>query len=95
MHKRSRRIRRTLLGANRDFGHNRGGKAMKIHSFYDSARMLCVDCSECTRGGNGSDPSKCSCGWKHKKGGRGSCYSGTLMQGITVPESTKILTRRH
>jgi len=57
---------------------------MKIHSFYDSSKRLCVDCSECTRGGNGQAKDKCSCGWQHKKGGRGACYLGTLMPGIVV-----------
>lgn len=46
----------------------------------DNRGVLCVDCSECERGGNGSDPDKCSCGWKIKKPHKGSCFSGTLME---------------
>ena len=58
----------------------------KIYSERDSRGMLCVDCSECKRGGNGDATDKCSCGWKVKKGGMGSCFSGELIEGIVVPE---------
>lgn len=51
----------------------------KIFSFKDSRGALCVDCSECTRGGNGTDPNKCGAGWQHKKGGRGQCFCGKLL----------------
>lgn len=54
------------------------------YSSKDSRGMLCVDCSECERGGNGSDKDKCSCGWKVKKGKNGSCFAGTLMAGLEV-----------
>lgn len=54
----------------------------KVYSEYDSRGALCVDCSECTRGGNGTDQNKCSSGWRHKKGGRGGCYMGTLLPNI-------------
>lgn len=62
---------------------------MKVHSFYDAAGMLAVDCTECTRGCNGS-AEKCASGWRYKKGGFGYCYVGTLIPGIIVPKSTKI-----
>lgn len=48
-------------------------------SYLDSRGYLVVDCAECTRGGNGNDPDKCSCGWKTKRIKKGSCFSGTLM----------------
>ena len=50
----------------------------------DSRGALCVDCTECERGRNGSDTDKCSAGYKHKKGNRGSCFSGTLIEGLTI-----------
>ena len=46
----------------------------------DSRGMLQVDCSECERGGNGSAEDKCACGWKIKRGGKGACFLGTLME---------------
>lgn len=52
------------------------------YSQSDSRGSALVDCSECDRGGNGSDKDKCSCGWNIKKGKRGSCFSGTLIQGL-------------
>lgn len=52
----------------------------------DTKGKLYVDCSECTRGGNGTDPDKCSAGWRHKKGGRGGCYLGKLIDGLEVAE---------
>jgi hypothetical protein len=51
-----------------------------MYSELDSRGMLVVDCSECTRGGNGNDPDKCSAGWRHKKPNKGSCFSGTLIE---------------
>lgn len=45
----------------------------------DSKGMVYIDCSECERGGNGTDPDKCSAGGQHKKGGKGMCFSGVLM----------------
>jgi len=52
---------------------------MKIASFVDSKGHVFVDCSECDRGGNGTDPEKCSCGWRVKKEKHGGCYIGNLM----------------
>jgi hypothetical protein len=54
------------------------------HSRRDSRGMLYVDCSECTRGGNGTDPNKCSCGWQVKRGRKGGCFVGTLMPALYV-----------
>ena len=54
----------------------------KIYSFKDSRGALYVDCSECTRGGNGGTSDKCAAGWQHKRGGRGGCFAGTPMHGI-------------
>jgi hypothetical protein len=50
-----------------------------MYSTIDNRGRISVDCSECDRGGNGSDPDKCSCGWKVKKPKRGGCYIGILM----------------
>jgi hypothetical protein len=54
-------------------------KGINMHSEYDSKGLLNVACSECERGGNGSDPNKCSCGWKVKKYNKMGCFAGTLM----------------
>lgn len=56
------------------------------HSEKDSRGHLNVDCSECTRGGNGQDKDKCSCGWQIKRGKQGSCFSGALLPGLFVKE---------
>lgn len=50
-----------------------------MHSqvFYNG--KISVACSECDRGGNGSDPDKCSCGWKVKKWNKMGCYLGVLL----------------
>ena len=50
------------------------------HSFRDNKGMLRVACSECERGGNGSDVDKCSCGFKAKKFNGSGCFIGTLME---------------
>ncbi len=52
----------------------------------DTRGKLMVDCSECTRGGNGEDADKCSSGARIKKGRKGGCFSGTLLPGLNVPE---------
>ncbi len=49
------------------------------HSFRDTKNKLWVACSECNRGGNGTDPDKCSCGWKAKRFNGSGCFIGTLM----------------
>lgn len=56
------------------------------YSKKDSRGALYVDCSECTRGGNGGkdERSKCSSGWLKKKGNKGGCFCGTLLPGLTV-----------
>ena len=41
------------------------------YSRTDTKGKLYVDCSECERGGNGSDKDKCSCGWQIKRGRQG------------------------
>lgn len=50
-----------------------------MHSFKDKRGGLWVACSECERGGNGSDSDKCSCGGRVKKFNQRGCFSGTLM----------------
>jgi hypothetical protein len=49
------------------------------YSGKDSKGKIYIDCSECERGGNGSDPDKCSCGANIKKGKKGMCFMGDLM----------------
>ena len=63
-------------------------KRKRVWSYRDTKGRLCVDCSECERGGNGSDPDKCSAGWMHKRGGRGSCFGGVPMPGIADAAGT-------
>lgn len=55
------------------------GKLRSKYSGKDSRGYIYIDCSECERGGNGSDIDKCSCGFRVKKGGNGLCFLGTLM----------------
>jgi len=50
-----------------------------MHSFKDTRGHLWIACSECERGGNGSDKDKCSSGWKCKKFKSTGCFSGDLM----------------
>ena len=50
----------------------------------DNKGHLNVDCTECTRGKNGSDPDKCAAGWRVKKGGVSGCFAGTLLESLTV-----------
>lgn len=56
------------------------------HSFRDTKGKLCVDCSECERGGNGSAQDKCSCGWRIKRGKQGGCFMGDLLEGLEVSQ---------
>ena len=54
------------------------------YSGRDTKGKLFVDCSECTRGGNGTDKDKCACGWPIKTGKRGMCFAGTLLPTLSV-----------
>lgn len=54
------------------------------YSGKDSKGKIYIGCSECERGGNGSDIDKCSCGGKVKKGGHGMCFLGTLLSGLEI-----------
>lgn len=54
------------------------------YSKKDTKGKLFVDCSECERGGNGSDEDKCSAGWKIKKGNRGGCFIGDLLSDLEI-----------
>lgn len=62
----------------------------KIYSVYDNKGKLHVDCSECTRGANGSDPDKCSCGWRYKRGNMGGCFMGNLLPHINLAEVKRL-----
>jgi hypothetical protein len=50
-----------------------------MHSYFDSKGHLFVACSECDRGGNGTDKDKCSCGWQVKRWNKLGCFMGTLL----------------
>ncbi len=50
----------------------------------DSNGKLWVACCECDRGGNGSDPEKCSSGWKCKRWNTQGCFIGKLIDGLEV-----------
>jgi hypothetical protein len=50
----------------------------------DTKGKIYVDCSECTRGGKGSDPDKCASGWQIKSGRKGGCYLGVLIEGLSL-----------
>ena len=52
------------------------------HSFLDTKGHPWVACSECDRGGNGTDKDRCSCGWNVKRWNRGGCFSGRLLEGL-------------
>lgn len=54
------------------------------YSQRDTRGMLCVDCSECNRGGNGQDEDKCAAGARIKKGNKGACFSGELIHSLEV-----------
>jgi hypothetical protein len=56
---------------------------MKVKfSEIDSRGKKYIDCSECDRGGNGKSDEKCSCGWRVKKGRKGGCFIGALIDGL-------------
>lgn len=50
-----------------------------MDSIVDSKNRICVDCAECTRGGNGKAKHKCAAGWQTKKPMQGGCFTGTIM----------------
>jgi hypothetical protein len=56
------------------------------YSRTDAKGKLFVDCSECERGGNGSDKDKCSRGWLITRGKQRGCFLGTLRAGLTERE---------
>ncbi len=62
--------------------------AKKIHSFKDSRGYLFVDCSECTKGGNGDQ--SCSSGWQQTKPKHGGCFMGKLLENLTLVEPPSI-----
>jgi hypothetical protein len=49
----------------------------KKHSFTDTQGLRWVACSECERGGNGSDKDKCSAGGQIKRFNDCGCFAGT------------------
>jgi len=51
-----------------------------MKSFKDTKDRLWVACSECNRGGNGTDKDKCSCGWQCKKFNGKGCFGGELIE---------------
>lgn len=65
---------------------NREGEMIAKFSEKDSRGAVHVDCSECNRGINGNDKDKCCAGAKpkYKKGGKGGCYLGELIDGLKI-----------
>jgi hypothetical protein len=51
-----------------------------MKSFKDSKGLLWVACSECERGGNGSDKDKCSSGGTCKRFNGLGCFCGNLKE---------------
>jgi len=51
-----------------------------MKSFKDTKGKLWVACSECERGGNGSDEDKCSCGGNCKRFNGTGCFSGEIIE---------------
>lgn len=58
----------------------------KINSYRDTKGLLWVACSECERGGNGTDKDKCSCGWRVKRFNGLGCFNGRLLACLEVKE---------
>jgi hypothetical protein len=55
---------------------------MAKYSYTDKQGIRWVACSECERGGNGSDKDKCSCGWQVKRfNGMGSFAGSEIRKG--------------
>ncbi len=54
------------------------------HSFFDSRGHAFIDCTECSRGVNGSDKDKCSAGHRNKRPRQGGCFCGTLIEGLEI-----------
>jgi len=59
------------------------------YSSRDTRGALFVDCSECRRGGKGDEKVKCSAGWQIKKGNKGGCFSGHLLNHLVVDRLDK------
>jgi len=51
-----------------------------MHSYRDLKGHLWVACSECNRGGNGSDKDKCSCGGNCKRFKGTGCFNGEIIE---------------
>lgn len=45
----------------------------------DTRGYWSIDCSECTKGANGDESCSAGAKPKYKKGGKGSCFNGTLL----------------
>lgn len=59
----------------------------KVFSFYDNKGKLYVDCTECTRGVNGTDEDKCLCGYKTKKPQSMGCFIGEVLPSIDLTKA--------
>ena len=59
-------------------------------SEWDTRGMLFEDCAECTRGGNGAEADKCSCGWRTKRGNNGGCFLGNLLPELSPPKPAAV-----
>lgn len=62
----------------------------KVFSFYDNKGKLYVDCTECTRGYNGTDKDKCSAGHRCKKPQQGGCFIGTVMDSVDLTKVERL-----
>ena len=51
----------------------------QLNSYRDTRGALWVACSECERGGNGTDEDKCASGWNRKKYNGLGCFSGKIL----------------
>jgi len=51
-----------------------------MYSYRDTKGKLWTSCSECERGGNGTDVDKCSAIWRVKRYNDLGCFIGTLME---------------
>ena len=52
------------------------------HSFLDIKGHCWTACSECERGGNGSDKDKCMCGYHIRRFNKLGCFIGILLKGL-------------
>ena len=57
-----------------------------MHSFFDRSKRLFIDCSECKKGGNGTEIKGCMIGHRIIKPREYGCFTGELLDTITSEE---------